>query len=80
MKPVLLTATTLVWMESSPRASSRALLATFWVLGGMVPFLTDVQAANPAPPYPQSTLISDITWDFSTHVRKAEGSDNWPIT
>jgi hypothetical protein len=33
------------------------------------------------PPYPQSRVITDITWaPASTIVSKAGGSDNWPIT
>jgi CubicO group peptidase (beta-lactamase class C family) len=32
-------------------------------------------------PYPPSTAISGLTWDPpSTIVRRAEGSDNWPLT
>ena len=33
-----------------------------------------------AAPYPSSTVITDMTFDFSSHTREAEGSDNWPIT
>ncbi|TCK18181.1 uncharacterized protein DUF4185 [Thiogranum longum] len=32
------------------------------------------------PPYPQSTLINSVSFDWSTHLRFADGSDNWPIT
>jgi len=32
------------------------------------------------PPYPQSSLIASVTFDFSTHVRQAGSSDNWPLT
>lgn len=32
------------------------------------------------PPYPPSPVISGIIWDFSSHERRALGSDNWPIT
>lgn len=31
-------------------------------------------------PYPPSPVISDITFDWSTHERRGRGSDNWPIT
>lgn len=31
-------------------------------------------------PYPNSKHISDIQFDWSTHDRRAPGSDNWPIT
>lgn len=32
------------------------------------------------PPYPQSPVISSVSFDWSTHERWAPGSDNWPIT
>lgn len=32
------------------------------------------------PPYPNSPIIESITWDFDNIVRKAPGSDLWPIT
>jgi hypothetical protein len=32
------------------------------------------------PPYPPSPIISGIEFDWSTHDRRAPGSDNWPIT
>ena len=31
-------------------------------------------------PYPPSPVIADIVWDWSSHRRRAAGSDNWPIT
>ncbi len=37
-------------------------------------------SAEGSPPYPPSTVISGITWDDSTFVRKAPGSDNWAST
>ena len=33
-----------------------------------------------AAPYPPSPVIADIVWDWSSHRRRAAGSDNWPIT
>jgi hypothetical protein len=33
-----------------------------------------------AAPYPQSQVISEIRFDWSTHRRLAPGSDNWPVT
>jgi len=38
------------------------------------------QAFAQQPPYPKSTVIKQITFDWSTHVRLAPGSDNWPVT
>jgi CubicO group peptidase (beta-lactamase class C family) len=38
-------------------------------------------AVNDGAPYPNSPVISNIIWDDATRiVRKAPGSDNWPIT
>ncbi len=36
--------------------------------------------ASGNPPYPQSMVIEDIQFDWSTHDRRAQGSDNWPVT
>jgi hypothetical protein len=33
-----------------------------------------------APPYPNSSAITAIRFNWSTHVRLAPGSDNWPVT
>ena len=32
------------------------------------------------PPYPPSSVITGVTWDFSSIVQLCPGSDNWPIT
>ncbi len=32
------------------------------------------------PPYPPSTVIRTVTFDWSTHKRDAQGSDNWALT
>ncbi|MFQ5583560.1 MAG: DUF4185 domain-containing protein [Calditrichia bacterium] len=32
------------------------------------------------PPYPPSEFIKDVTFDWTTHDRRAPGSDNWPVT
>ena len=32
------------------------------------------------PPYPQSKLLTGVTWDWKAHRRLAPGSDNWAIT
>jgi hypothetical protein len=36
------------------------------------------QAIN--PPYPQSVYIKELVFNWSSHVRLAQGSDNWPVT
>ncbi len=44
----------------------------------------EIERAAPASvspvPYPPSSEIVAITFDWSTHDRRAPGSDNWPIT
>jgi len=37
-------------------------------------------AAETASPYPPSDVITGISFDWSSHDRRAPGSDNWPIT
>lgn len=32
------------------------------------------------PPYPRSKLIKGVTFDWSSRIRLAPGSDNWPLT
>lgn len=41
---------------------------------------TKLHSANPIPPYPQSPVIQEVHFDFSTHKRMAPGSDNFPTT
>jgi hypothetical protein len=61
------------------RISLMALLSL--LAGDPLAALSPVSAqAAPAPPYPASSLIEGISFDWSTHVRLAPGSDNWPIT
>ena len=43
-------------------------------------FLFVAQAANAESPYPASSVIKGVTWDFAHTVRLAPGSDLWPIT
>jgi Domain of unknown function (DUF4185) len=38
------------------------------------------QPAAQKSPYPPSPLVQNITWDFENLVRKAFGSDLWPMT
>jgi CubicO group peptidase (beta-lactamase class C family) len=43
--------------------------------------ITDGTKQSSAAPYPPSKAIADITWEpKETIVRKAKGSDNWPLT
>ena len=48
----------------------------------MEPFLEPIVASvNHGSPYPNSPVISNIIWgDSSDIIRKASGSDNWPLT
>jgi Domain of unknown function (DUF4185) len=42
--------------------------------------LQDVTHTESKSPYPASSVIQTITWDFSHLIRKAVGSDIWPNT
>lgn len=55
----------------------------FSICGGTDDAADDVQIPSPpaqASPFPRSPVIESITWDFDNLVRKALGSDLWPIT
>lgn len=65
------TSTTVV--HSSPRTILHGLAVLLLLLWA--------GATNAAgAPYPQSSVISGITWDFSTLRSAASGSDEWPVT
>ena len=55
--------------------------------GAIEPFIEPIaqavtdQGRSPGAPYPASSVIRDVEWaPVETIVRKADGSDNWPIT
>jgi hypothetical protein len=48
-------------------------IASFYYLKSGMPL-------DMAAPYPDSPVISDVEIDWSTHIKKAPGSDNWPVT
>jgi len=48
------------------------------ILGCTLFFLQPAGAQT--TPYPPSSVITDITFDWSSHDRQAPGSDNWPTT
>jgi hypothetical protein len=43
-----------------------------------LPLALEARAAT--PPYPPSSLVGDITWDFANINSAAPGSDLWPVT
>jgi hypothetical protein len=43
-------------------------------------FLIVLRAAAQPAPYPDSPVIRSIQFDWTSHVRLASGSDNWPVT
>ena len=50
-------------------------------LFGCMTFLpVSAALAAPNPPYPPSPIIERVEFDFATHKRLAQGSDNWPTT
>jgi hypothetical protein len=62
----------------SPHVMRLGLLMMLIALSGFL--LLPAQGQAQDEPYPPSPIISDITFDWSTHERHAPGSDNWPIT
>src|SRR5688572_18709639 len=42
--------------------------------------LVSISANAQLLPYPQSPLIKGINFHWSSHIRLASGSDNWPVT
>lgn len=45
-----------------------------------ITLLPDARTLAQTTPYPQSSTITGLSFDWSTHRRLAQGSDNWPIT
>jgi hypothetical protein len=45
-----------------------------------IPVNAEIGAATASSPYPPSPVVSGISFDWSTHIRMAPGSDNWPVT
>jgi hypothetical protein len=64
-------------MRSHPAA---AVISTLLALLAGLPPTTFAQAEAPKPPYPPSSVIAGITWDWTTHRTAAPGSDLWPVT
>lgn len=46
----------------------------------IISMLWRADAQMSAAPYPSSPAIAEVRFDWSTHVRAAPGSDNWPLT
>ena len=59
---------------------TRYTLAVSLVVVSMAFVATSVGAQPAAQPYPSSPVIDRVEFDFATHRRSAEGSDNWPTT
>jgi hypothetical protein len=56
------------------------LMVLLSLLAGAPLLLVDCVSAQATSPYPASPVIKGISFDWSTHIRLAQGSDNWPIT
>ena len=54
-----------------------ALKLSFLIICGL---LTVQPGALQLAPYPQSPVIRQVKFEWSTHLRLATGSDNWPVT
>jgi len=55
--------------------SAICLVALAWMLTLAAP-----SPSTGASPYPNSDAITGVSFDWSTHIRLAPGSDNWPLT
>src|SRR5438105_1784049 len=62
-------------------AKMSVLLFVALAVNAFIPAADQKPAAKVDPPYPPSKLITGIKWaPVSSIVRKARGSDNWPLT
>ena len=46
----------------------------------LIVLLLAMMVSGQQPPYPRSPVIKSIGFDWSSHLSKAPGSDNWPFT
>jgi Domain of unknown function (DUF4185) len=60
---------------------ARTFSSLFLFCGCFLSWLFAASCSDPHdPPYPPSPVIADVAFDWSTHDRQAQGSDNWPVT
>ena len=52
----------------------------FYLLGILGLILSAGVLFGQAPPYPPSDLIETISWDYDSHIKHGQGSDQWPLT
>ncbi len=65
--------------KRDPEADHYDVLRPF--LERIVVSVNDARSALSEPPYPASPVIRRVDWDpLASITRKAEGSDNWPLT
>lgn len=55
-------------------------LKTYSITVAFVLVLQATKAAVAASPYPDSSAITGISFNWATHQEMAPGSDNWPVT
>ena len=58
----------------------KIILVLLFVSLAISPFFVQTPARGQTPPYPPSPVVTNITFDWSSHDRRAEGSDNWALT
>ncbi len=56
----------------------RTLVGLFCSIVFLLP--TGMAVSADEPPYPASSIIRSVSFDFDTHISLAPGSDNWPVT
>ena len=65
---------------TQPRTTGMGKLALLLIASFFVACSVARGADHPGPATQPSPLISGVTWDFEHLVRKAHGSDLWPVT
>jgi len=69
------------WLTNPPRHVKIGVLS-FFLLAGVMAWSALASQSTPTltSPYPASSVISGVTWDFDNLLRLAPGSDLWPTT
>jgi len=57
-----------------------SLLGAFSCLAIVGFVLSSAQIEAQPSPYPRGPVIKAVTFEWSSHLRLATGSDNWPVT
>lgn len=68
-------------MKIANKRLKRSIVAIILTIGLFLLVILIIQGnQNDAPPYPESSIISNIHWDIKAVRQYADGSDQWPCT